>query len=225
MPGFSRRFPPAPCCSPENCHDHPHLPARRRGCTVGIYNEAAAALPKFKPATLDEIRRRCRASDFDAATRFFALDNGRPVGYASFHANGRVSYPWCRSGCEAHAVPLLESVLRAMRDRGIQKAFAAYRGDWQPTRDFFLAQGSPRSADGQFRHRFRRVAHALGAPAPQLAADRRRSAGCVRPLPASGAWTTLLGWNGTCSTIPTSVRTVSSLCGAVATAARWPSAS
>lgn len=108
---------------------------------VSIYNEAAAALPKFKPATLDEIRRRCRGPDFDAATRFFALENGKPVGYASFHTNGRVSYPWCRTGSEAHAGPLFEAVLQAMRDRGLTKAFAAYRGDWQPTRDFFLSHG------------------------------------------------------------------------------------
>ena len=31
---------------------------------VSIYNEAAASLPKFKPATVDEIRRRTRAADF-----------------------------------------------------------------------------------------------------------------------------------------------------------------
>ena len=67
---------------------------------VGIYNEAAASLPKFKPATLDEWRRRCRAADFDPATRFFAIEDGQPVGYASFHANGRISYPWCRQGYE-----------------------------------------------------------------------------------------------------------------------------
>src|SRR5262245_60471321 len=30
-----------------------------------IYNEAAAALPKFKPATSPEVQRRTRAGDFD----------------------------------------------------------------------------------------------------------------------------------------------------------------
>ena len=41
---------------------------------VSIYNEATAALPKFKPATLDEVRRRCRAADFDVGSRFFAIE-------------------------------------------------------------------------------------------------------------------------------------------------------
>src|SRR5207302_2749084 len=97
---------------------------------VAIYNEATAQLPKFKPATLDEVRRRCRAPEFDPQTRFFAIDNEQPVGYAGFHANGRISYPWCRKGFESLAAALLETVLQAMRARGMKKAFAAYRGDW-----------------------------------------------------------------------------------------------
>src|SRR2546429_7399642 len=84
---------------------------------VGIYNEAAASLPKFKPATLDEVRRRCRAPDFDPNTRFFALEQDQPVGYAAFHANGRISYPWCRKGYEGFAQPLFETVLQAVRKR------------------------------------------------------------------------------------------------------------
>jgi hypothetical protein len=108
---------------------------------VSIYNEAAAALPKFKPASLDEIRRRVRAPEFDPGTRLFALDGGRPVGYATFHANGRVSFPWCRPGHERFAEPLFQGVLDAMRGRGMPKAFAAYRGDWPAQRDFFLAHG------------------------------------------------------------------------------------
>jgi hypothetical protein len=108
---------------------------------VGIYNEAAASLPKFKPATLDEWRRRCRAADFDPATRFFAIEDGQPVGYASFHANGRISYPWCRQGYERLADPLLETVLQAMRDRSMTRVFAAYRADWKTPIDFFLARG------------------------------------------------------------------------------------
>src|SRR5688572_1622067 len=32
---------------------------------VSIYNEAAAALPKFKPASIDEVRRRLRDPEFD----------------------------------------------------------------------------------------------------------------------------------------------------------------
>jgi hypothetical protein len=108
---------------------------------VSIYNEAAAELPRFKTATLDEVRRRCRAPDFDPAARLFALANGRPVGYATFHTNGRVSYPWCRKGREELAESLFESVLAAMRQRGLRSAFAAYRVDWPAQRDFFLAHG------------------------------------------------------------------------------------
>src|SRR5947208_3502454 len=89
---------------------------------VSIYNEAAAPLPKFKAATIDEVRRRLRDRDFDPQTRFFALAGGRPVGYATFQNNGRVSFPWCRKGHEALAEPLLEQVLAAMKQRGITSA-------------------------------------------------------------------------------------------------------
>jgi hypothetical protein len=108
---------------------------------VGIYNEATAELPRFKPATLDEVRRRCRAPDFDPSTRFFALADGRPVGYAGFHANGRVSFPWCRKGHEALAEPLLGHALCQMKARGLTRAFAAYRDDWPTVREFFTKHG------------------------------------------------------------------------------------
>lgn len=108
---------------------------------VAIYNEAAADLPKFKPATLDEVRRRCRSADFDPQTRLVAVEGGRPVGYAGYHRNGRVNFPWCRRGFEAAAEPLFAGVLEAMRAVGIRRAFAAYRGDWAPPRDFFLGHG------------------------------------------------------------------------------------
>jgi hypothetical protein len=108
---------------------------------VGIYNEASAQLPKFKPATLDEIRRRCRAPDFDPGTRFFAMENGQIVGYASFHSNGRVSYPWCREGAESQQEALFEAVLAAMRARGIKRAFVAYRADWKDQQTFFQRHG------------------------------------------------------------------------------------
>jgi hypothetical protein len=114
---------------------------------VGIYNEAAGRLPKYKPATLDEVRRRCRAADFDPGTRFFAVVEGRPVGYASFHANGRVSFPWCRAGHEGQAEPLFAAVLEAMRGRGLTRAFAAYRGDWPAQAEFFLAHGFTRARE------------------------------------------------------------------------------
>ena len=108
---------------------------------VGIYNEAAAGLPKFKPATLDEIRRRARDRDFDPAAQFFAVVDDRPLGYCTFQPNGRVAFPWCRKGCERLAEPLFERVLQDMKGRSITRAFAAYRTDWPAQRDFFLAHG------------------------------------------------------------------------------------
>ena len=114
---------------------------------VGIFNEAAATLPKFKPATLDEIRRRTHASDFDPATQFFAVANGRPMAYCTFQANGRVAFPWCRKGFEKLAEPLFERVLKEMKGRGMASAFAAYRADWPAQRDFFLAHGFQHTHD------------------------------------------------------------------------------
>jgi hypothetical protein len=112
---------------------------------VSIYNDAAGELPKFKPATVDEVRRRCRSADFDPNARFYAVPDGvagnRPVGYVAFQHNGRVSFPWCRKGYEALAEPLFERMLQAMRERGLRPAFAAYRGDWPAQRDFFLKHG------------------------------------------------------------------------------------
>jgi hypothetical protein len=108
---------------------------------VSIYNEAAAALPKFKPATLDEVRRRGRDPRCDAAAHFVAVADGRPVGYATFQTNGRVSFPWCRPGHEHLAEPLLERVLAAMRERGLRGAFAAYRADWPGPLEFFRRHG------------------------------------------------------------------------------------
>jgi hypothetical protein len=108
---------------------------------VSIYNEAAADLPKFKPASLDEVRRRCLASDFDKTSLLFAMEGNQPVGYAGFAKNGRVNYPWCRKGQEKWTEPLLQAVLEAMKQKGIPSAFAAYRTDWPMQKDFFLAHG------------------------------------------------------------------------------------
>jgi hypothetical protein len=108
---------------------------------VSIYNEVGAELPKFKPASIDELRRRFRSPEFDASTRFLALEGNLPVAYAGFHKNGRVSYPWCRKGHEQHAEPLLLAVLEAMKKRGIRRAFAAYRGDWNAQLTFFTKYG------------------------------------------------------------------------------------
>ena len=108
---------------------------------VSIYNEAAADLPKFKPATLDEIRRRARAADYDPSTRFVAVVDRRPVAYAVFQTNGRVSYPWCRKGHETAAQPLFERVLQTMKTRNLPRAFAAYRADWPAQQEFFQKNG------------------------------------------------------------------------------------
>jgi GNAT superfamily N-acetyltransferase len=108
---------------------------------VSIYNEAAAELPKFKAATLDEVRRRARAADYDPSTRFLAVEGGRPIGYAAFHANGRVSYPWCRKGHETAVQALLDRVLQEMKQRGLTRAFTAYRSDWTAQLEFFRGNG------------------------------------------------------------------------------------
>jgi hypothetical protein len=108
---------------------------------AAIYNEAAGHLPKFKAANEGEVHRRTKVPDFDPGTRFYAVVGGEVVGYATFHPNGRVSYPWCRKGHENAAEALFEAAENAMRARGIRVAFAAYRGDWAPPREFFLAHG------------------------------------------------------------------------------------
>ena len=130
---------------------------------VSIYNEAAGDLPKFKPATLDEVRRRLRDPDFDPATRFYAVADGRPVGYATFQPSGRVSFPWCRKGHEALAEPLLDPPWR--RCGG-----AACRGPSPPTaatgrrRCLLRAHGfAPDAGDDQLRPRPGRDADAGGA--------------------------------------------------------------
>jgi hypothetical protein len=114
---------------------------------VRIYNEACGELPRFKPATLDEVRRRTAAAEFDPGTRFYALADGETVGYATFHANGRVSYPWCRKGHERWAEPLFDAILNAMRQRGHAGAFAAYRADWTGPLEFFRTHGFTKSRD------------------------------------------------------------------------------
>ena len=108
---------------------------------VDIYNAAAAALPKFKPATVREVERRVRARDFDPGQRFYAVEGGRVVGYGLVNANGRVSYPWCLPGFEQAAEPLFSTMLAAAKERGQRKLFAAYRGDWPTVTSFFIGRG------------------------------------------------------------------------------------
>lgn len=108
---------------------------------VEIYNTAAGVLPFFKPATSQEVVRRTRARDFDPRTRFFAEVGGKVVGYSTYHLNGRVSFPWCLPGHEDCAAPLFAQVMQGMKERGLVRAFAAYRPDWGSVHQFFLSQG------------------------------------------------------------------------------------
>jgi hypothetical protein len=149
---------------------------------VGIFNEAAGGLAKFKAATLDEIRRRTHGPDFDPAAQFFAVVDGRPMAYCTFQANGRVAFPWCRKGCESLAEPLFERVLGEVKRRGIKRAFAAYRADWPAQRDFFLAHG--------FRHTHDMVNFALDLaemPTPAASAARSITPVTCEDLPALAA--------------------------------------
>src|SRR5262249_37247808 len=132
---FSFRLP---LCKPNR------ISARLRSCSVQlrnfqpgneagqvhVYNTAAAHLPRFKPATLQEVQRRVRDRDFDPLTRFYVEGDGKVVAYAAFNDNGRLSFPWCLPGYERCAEPLMNAVLQAMRQRGHTKALAAYRDDW-----------------------------------------------------------------------------------------------
>lgn len=108
---------------------------------VQIYNAAAGNLPRFKPATVQEVQRRARDKDFDRDSRFYVEDGGQVVAYANFSGNSRVSFPWCLPGFEHHAEPLFDAVLKAMRARGHSKVFAAYRGDWPTVADFLMQHG------------------------------------------------------------------------------------
>lgn len=114
---------------------------------VEIYNTAAAALPRFKPATVQEIQRRTRARDFDPGLRFFAEEGGKVVGYCSFNPNGRMSAPWCLPGKDACTEPLFIAALTEMKRRGIAKAFAAYRADWPIVQEYFLLRGFVKARD------------------------------------------------------------------------------
>jgi hypothetical protein len=105
-----------------------------------IYNEAAGALPAFKPASPEEIERRYRAGDADVGARFYAEDD-QVVGYAVCCPSGRISYPWCLPGAESARGPLLECVLGELSRRGLPEAWAAYRADWSPVLEFLRSNG------------------------------------------------------------------------------------
>ena len=109
---------------------------------AALFNVAAFALPGFKAATAEDVKKRTRARGFDPGARFYAEDGGQVVGYCTLEpAQGRVSVPWCRKGHEAAAGPLFDAALAAGRERGLTKVFAAYRRDWEPVLAFLKDRG------------------------------------------------------------------------------------
>lgn len=114
---------------------------------AAVFNAACGGLPGHKPALPDDVKKRTRARGFDPATRFYAEDGGKVVGYCTFHADGRMSYPWCLPGQDAHAEPLYAAVIGAMKGRGFRRAYAAYHKDWAAPAQFFPAHGMPKIRD------------------------------------------------------------------------------
>ncbi len=109
---------------------------------ASLFNVAAYSLPGFKPATVDDVKKRTRGRGFDPTTRFYAEEAGQAVGYCTLEPDqGRVSFPWCKKGYEAAAGPLFDAVLQSARDRGLTKVFAAYRGDWGIVLQFMADRG------------------------------------------------------------------------------------
>lgn len=109
---------------------------------AALFNVAANALPGFKTATGEEVRRRTRARSFDPSARFFAVQSDQVVGYCVLEPEqGRISYPWCKPGFEAAAPLLFDAALHSARDRGIRSLFAAYRRDWESVSRFFADSG------------------------------------------------------------------------------------
>jgi hypothetical protein len=106
-----------------------------------IYNTVADSLPGFKPSTAAEIARRYQGTDSDSGSRYFAVDDGKVVGYAVGGPNGRISAPWCLPGAEPYRDLLLQAVLNDMRNRGLTEVWAAYRGDWSPVLDLLRENG------------------------------------------------------------------------------------
>jgi len=107
---------------------------------TAIWNAAGAGLPGFKPASVEEVRRRTRAKDFDPATRFYAVTNDEIVGYCTIQPNGRIGYPWCLPGHDVTSA-LIEAAVNGARSRGIGRLFTAYRADWIAQNTFFEKNG------------------------------------------------------------------------------------
>jgi hypothetical protein len=109
---------------------------------ASLFNIAAFALPGFKPATADDVKKRTRGRGFDPTARFYAEDGGQVIGYCALEPEqNRISFPWCKKGHESAAGPLFDAALRSARDRGLTSVFAAYRHDWQPVLQFLTDRG------------------------------------------------------------------------------------
>lgn len=115
---------------------------------AAIFNAAAFALPGFKPALEEDVKKRTRARGFDPATRFYAVDGGQVLGYCTIEpAQGRISFPWCKKGFESAAGTLLDSALQSARERGLTSVFTAYRRDWEPVLGYFESKGFQKSRE------------------------------------------------------------------------------
>lgn len=115
---------------------------------AAVFNAAAFALPGFKHALEEEVKKRTRARGFDPTSRFYAEEGGQVVGYCALEpAQNRISFPWCKQGFEAAAEPLFEAALRSARERGLASVFAAYRKDWDPQIAFFESNGFRKTRD------------------------------------------------------------------------------
>jgi hypothetical protein len=109
---------------------------------AALYNVAAFALPGFKPATADDVRKRARARGFDPATRFYADDGGQVVGLLRARAGPAAGErAVVQKGFESAADPLFDAALGAARARGLATAFAAYRRDWDGPLQFLRDRG------------------------------------------------------------------------------------
>lgn len=109
---------------------------------AALFNVSAFALPGFKAATADDVKKRTRARGFDPTARFYAEVGGQLVGYCALEPDqSRISFPWCKKGHEAAAGPLFDAALASARARGLTKVFAAYRRDWHPVLQFLTDRG------------------------------------------------------------------------------------
>ncbi|HYH66918.1 MAG TPA: hypothetical protein VD866_19645, partial [Urbifossiella sp.] len=115
---------------------------------AALFNGAAFALPGFKPATEDDVRRRTRGRGFDPTSRFYAVENDQVVGYCVLEPDqGRIGYPWCRKGYETVVGELYDAAVRSARERGLRTLFTAYRRDWEGVLGFFTDRGFQKVRD------------------------------------------------------------------------------